>query len=84
VLSTRNASAIRYFGLPLFQPGEIQSICFLDREPKDVWRYYTLTRMAKQASIVTMGQTASLVNRAVAMFRYLAAIPADREPPAAR
>jgi hypothetical protein len=84
VVSTRNTTAVRYFGVPLFQPGDLQSILFLDREPKDVWRYYALTRLPKQASILTMGNTASLVNRAVAMFRHLAAIPADREPPAAR
>ncbi len=84
VFATENKTTIRYFGLPLFQPGEIQSICFLDRESKDVWRYYNLARMAKQASILTMGQDASLINRAVAFYRYLAGIPADQEPPAAR
>ena len=81
VFATENKTTIRYFGLPLFQPGEIQSICFLDRESKDVWRYYNLARMAKQASILTMGQDASLINRAVAFYRYLAGIPADQEPP---
>jgi hypothetical protein len=84
VVSTRNATPVRYFGVALFQAGEIQSILFLDREAKDVWRYYALTRLPKQAGVLLMGNTASLVNRAVAMFRYLAAIPADREPPAAR
>jgi hypothetical protein len=62
----------------------MQSICFLDRESKDVWRYYNLTRMPKQASVLTMGHDASFINRAVALYRYLAGIPADQEPPAAR
>jgi len=84
VVSTHNVTAVRYFGVPLFQPGELQSVLFLDREPKDIWRYYALTRLPKQAGVLLMGNTASLVNRAVAMFRYLAAIPADREPPTAR
>ena len=84
VLATRNASAVRYFGVPLFQPGDIQSVSFLDRDAKEVWRYYAVLRMPRQASLLTMGHDASLVNRAVAFYRYLAGIPADRDPPAAR
>lgn len=84
VFSSGNAETIRYLGLPLFQSGDIQSICFLDRESKDVWRYYSILRMPKQSAILTLGHNASLINRAVAFFRYLAAIPAHQEPPAAR
>jgi hypothetical protein len=84
VIATRNVNAVRYFGVPIFQPGDIQTICFLDREPNEVWRYYAVMRMPKQASLLTMGHTASLINRAVALYRYLAGVPADREPPAAR
>ena len=82
--ATENRTPIRVFGLTLFEPGEIQSVCFLDRESKDVWRYYNLTRMPKQAGVLTMGHDASLINRAVAFYRYLAGIPADQEPPAAK
>ena len=82
--ATENTTAIRRFGLEIFQATDIQSICFLDRESKDVWRYYNLTRMPKQASVLTMGHDASFINRAVALYRYLAGIPADQEPPAAR
>jgi uncharacterized protein DUF6675 len=82
VFQTRNSSAIRFLGLPLFQAGDIQSICFLDHDAKDVWRYYAIARMPKEASL--LGQNASLINRAAALFRYLAGIPAAQEPPAAR
>src|SRR5579872_405990 len=83
VFSTENRSTIRFFGLPLFSAGEVQSICFLERESKDLWRYYGITRMAKQASLLP-GHEPSLINRAVAVYRYLAGIPPDLEPPAAR
>jgi len=82
--TSSNAEAIRYLALPLFQAADIQSVCFLDRESNDVWRYYSILRMPKQSAILTLGHNASLINRAVALFRYLAAIPADRQPPAAR
>jgi hypothetical protein len=84
VFSNANVSAVRYLGLTLFEPGDLQSICFLDRESKDVWRYYNLTRMPKQAAVLTMGRNASMINRAVAVYRHLAGIPADQDPPAAR
>lgn len=83
VFGSENLTPIRFFLLTLFQPRELQSICFLDRETNDVWRYYALTRMTKQAAVLTQGHNASLINRAVAFYRHLAGIPADQEPPAA-
>lgn len=82
VFATRNAAPVRYFGVTLFQPGDLQSVCFLDRESKDVWSYYAIVRMPDSASLLV--PNASLINRAAALFRYLAGIPANQEPPAAR
>jgi hypothetical protein len=84
VVATENNSTIRYLGIPLFPPGELQSICFLERESNTVWRYYSVARMGKQVSLLTSGHDASLINRAVASYRYLAGIPTDTEPPASR
>jgi hypothetical protein len=83
VFSSENTTALRLLGLPVFAPGEVQSMVFLDHESKEVWRYYSLARTGKAAAMIP-GHDGSLINRAVAMFRYLAGIPADREPPAAR
>lgn len=84
VVATENSSTIRLIGMPLFAPGELQSLCFLDRESETVWRYYGIARMGKQVSLLTSGHDASLINRAVASYRYLTGIPTDQEPPAAR
>jgi hypothetical protein len=84
VVATENTSTIRYMGIPLFPPGELQSICFLERESNSVWRYYSIARMGKQVSLLTAGHDASLINRAVAWYRYMAGIPTDQEPPASR
>ena len=84
VFETENVSTIRFLLVPLFQPGEIQSIYFLQQESADVWRYYNIIRMGKNASRFAMGRPASSINRAVALFRHWAGIPTDREPPAAR
>jgi hypothetical protein len=82
VFDTENTGSIRYLLMPMFRPGDMQSITFLDRESKDVWRYYSITRTGRNANLLTAGYEASSINRAVAFFRYLAGIPTDLEPPA--
>lgn len=84
VFDTENIDTMRYFRMPIFRPGGVQSITFLDRESQDVWRYYSLTRTGKNASLLTAGYETSSINRAVALYRHLAGIPTDKEPPASR
>ena len=82
VFDTENTGTIHYLLLPMFRPGGMQTITFLDRESQDVWRYYSITRTSRNASRLTAGYEASSINRAVAFYRYLAGIPTDKEPPA--
>jgi hypothetical protein len=84
VIETENTVTVRYLLLPMFRPGGMQSITFLDRESRDVWRYYSIARTGRNASPVTAGSEASSINRAVALYRYLAGVPTDKEPPASR
>jgi uncharacterized protein DUF6675 len=84
VFDVENVSTMRYLFIPIFHPGETQSICFLDRESDDVWRYYSIVRTGKGANRLIVGNESSAVNRAVAFYRHVAGIPTDQEPPAAR
>jgi len=84
VFDLENATTIRYLRIPLFQPGEVQSIYYLEREAADVWRYYAIARSNGRATGLMAGHEASAINRAVAFYRRLAGIPSDREPPASR
>src|SRR5260370_29888777 len=84
VFDVANVTLMKYLILPLFHPGEMQSIYYLDRESDDVWRYYSMSRTGKNASSLTVGHGASWINRAVAFFRHVAGIPTDHAPPAAR
>jgi hypothetical protein len=74
VFRTENQGTIKYLGLPILSAGEIQSVTFLDREGDGVWRYYSIARTGKGASLLTGGHEASLINRAAAQFRYVAGI----------
>lgn len=84
VVDVENVSTMRYFYLPIVHPGEMQTIYFLDRESENVWRYYSIVRIGKNANRLMAGNEPSAVNRAVAFYRYLVGIPTDQEPPAAR
>ena len=84
VFDVENVSTMRYLFVPIFQPGEMQSIYFLDRQSDNVWRYYSIVRTGKNANRLIAGNESSSINRAVAYYRYLVGIPAEQEPPAAR
>jgi hypothetical protein len=64
----------------VFAPGELRTVHFFKRGSDDVWNYYLLT-LANGAR--AQGQQSSLVNRAAALFRYVAGQQTDREPPLA-
>jgi hypothetical protein len=84
VFDVENVSTMRYLFIPIFHPGEMQSIYFLDRESENVWRYYSIVRTGMNASRLIAGNESSAVNRSVAFYRNLVGIPTTQEPPAAR
>ncbi len=84
VFDVENVTTMRYLLIPILHPGEMQSIYFLDRESDNVWRYYSIVRIGKNANRLIAGNESSAVNRAVAFYRHLVGIPTDQEPPAAR
>jgi hypothetical protein len=84
VIDVETVSTMHYLFIPLFHPGELQSIYFLDRESENVWLYYNIVRTGRRANRLIAGNESSAINRAVAAYRYFVGIPTDREPPAAR
>ncbi len=84
VFDVENFSTVRYYFIPIFHPGDLQSMYFLDRESDTVWRYYSIVRVGKNANGLIAGNESSSVNRAVAFYRYLVGIPTTQEPPGAR
>ena len=84
VFDVENVSTMRYLHIPLVDPGEMQSIYFLDRESDNVWRYYSVMRTARNVNRRLAGNESSSINRAVAFYRHFVGLPTDQEPPAAR
>lgn len=83
VVEAENASPVRYLMFPLAGPGDLRFLYFIERWSTTEWGYYSLMGIGTGASRLTIGYQASYVNRAVALFRHLAGLPTDREPPAA-
>lgn len=83
VLETENVSTVRRLLVPLFGPGELQTLYVLERRAGDTWTYYSLTRTGARASALTDGHEASAINRAVAIYRHIVGIATDQPPPAA-
>ena len=83
IFEVENFSAIRRMLIPIFHPGDAQAVYFLERESEGVWRYYSIVRTGNKANGLVARNEASLINRAVALYRHLAGIPTDQEPAAA-
>jgi len=84
VLNCENVTPVKMTLLTLFEPGELQATYFLSRRAPGVWNFYSLTRTRMASAVLPVGSDASYINRAVAFYRLVAAIPTDQEPPAAR
>jgi hypothetical protein len=87
VVTFENVSAVKMLFVTVFAPGALQSVYFLDLLSPDegIWGYYSLTRgtVAELGDLLMEHQTASYLNRAAAVYRHIAGIPTDQEPPVA-
>jgi hypothetical protein len=84
ILEMTNVKPLRWLAFTVVPAGDLQTLYFLDRESESAWRFYSVTRVLNASFLVSRLVTGpSYVNRAVAMYRHIAGIPTDREPPAA-
>lgn len=81
VIETENVSAVRSYIFTVFEPGELRTLHYLTRQSTGVWHDYALTLIGAPQSD---SHTPSLINRAVALYRYAAGQQTDQEPPLAR
>ena len=83
VIASDNVTPVRRFFLTLFKPGALQSLLIVQHTAPGTFGVYILSRSGEGASILTTGYEKSYVNRAAALYRHLAGIKTDQEPPAA-
>ena len=83
VLEQVNVTETRLFLIPLLGAGDYEALLFLTRERDDVWTYYHIIRYGDGEDAFTESHRASLLNRADALFRYLAGLPSGTTEPLA-
>lgn len=83
-IATENITPIRFAMATLFEPGALQSVTFFDRRGPSEWGYFQTIGVGLGSSFITVQSTSPYINRLTALYRYLAGIPTDRDPPAAR
>jgi len=82
ILEIDNVTPLRWLLLTFAAPGDVQTWYFLEHENADSWRFYSLTRVQYASRwFAEVIPNASYINRAVAMYRYIAGIPTDRDLP---
>ena len=79
-VEVENVTSVWLFVIPLFDPGDLQSLYTLQRLSAGDWGFASLTG-AREGALNPSG-TASYVNRAVAIYRHIVGIPTDQSPPA--
>jgi hypothetical protein len=84
VISSENVTTVRKFIFTLFKPGALQSLLVIQRLSPNTFGARILTRTGEGASDLSNGHEETFVNRSNALFRQLAGIKTDQEPPAIR
>jgi hypothetical protein len=83
IMSSENVTPIRRYWFTLFKPGALQSVLVIEHVAPGIFGAFVLNRSGDGASALTAGHESSYVNRAAALYRELAGIKTDQEPPAA-
>jgi hypothetical protein len=84
MIANENVAPLKKMLVTLFEPGEMQTVYIVERRAPGIWGFYSLTRVRMASILLPTGSDASYINRSVALFRHVAGIPTDKEPPAAR
>ncbi len=73
-ITSHNVTAARLIGVPIADPGDIASHLWVERESDGVYRYFAL---ASSALSMPLLRDESHVNRALAVYRYIAGIKGE-------
>jgi len=83
IILSENITPVRRFWLTLFKPGALQSVLVIEHVAPGIFNAFVVNRSGDGASVLTAGHESSYINRAAALYRQLAGIKTDQEPPAA-
>jgi hypothetical protein len=80
-LEMTNVSPLRWLTFTMVPAGDMQTLYFLYRQKDGSWQFYSVTRVLNASFLLSrLVGGPPYINRAVAMYRYIAGIPTDRDP----
>ncbi|HEX9463050.1 MAG TPA: DUF6675 family protein [Alphaproteobacteria bacterium] len=83
-IDSENVTPLKYLLVTLFHAGTLHTHVRLQRIAPGLWSLVQLDWVGPGASVLAfMGRDASYVNRTAALFRHVAGLPTDQEPPVA-
>lgn len=80
-ISMRNLSPGHRLGMEVLPIDGLAITIFLEKESEIVWRYWSAMRVATELPSFLLPPPAAHANRLAAIFRYIAGLPTDAEPP---
>ena len=83
VITIENVDRVMFYFLPLFGAGSLRATYFLEQRAPGLWGYYNLSAVRRGIMPLVGTTAASSLNRAAAIYRHIAGIPTDSEPPLA-
>ena len=81
VIAIDNVTEVRRFLVPLFEPGDLQSVHYLERTAQGRWSYYGLAWAGETLSSQLLIPEASYVNRALALYSHFTGSPERKLTP---
>jgi len=72
VLASENVTDVRYLLLTIADPGALQAFHVMEKTGEGVWSYRLVSRTGLGASSLVTGRAESLLNRAEALFDFMA------------
>ncbi len=83
-VTMRNVLPGRVLGAEVLPVDGLQTVLLLEPEAPGVWRYWSIMRATIHAPGFMLPSAASYANRAMAIFRHVANLRTDAEPPLVR
>jgi hypothetical protein len=83
-IRTENVSPIRFALFTVFEPGALQTVTIFERRSAREWAYFQSIGIGDGSNFIALQSASPYVNRLTALYRYMAGMPTDRDPPVAR
>lgn len=78
IILTENVNVIDPYFVRVFEPGDLHSMDVLSQISPGLWRIYSVSRIGRGSPLLAVASDRSFVNRASALFNYIANTPLPR------